>query len=131
MTPRSQLRLLSLVPLLYALFGLWLIAATFSARQYLSPVPGFAAGIGLGLVALVAIRCCWVAQSRTPLWLAVSGVAAIAVLLLMDRILPLVNAVMEPPTLVERMWYPMTLGGVAGLTLLLPALAQACLRRSA
>ena len=108
-----------------------MIAVTLSARQYFSLLPGCAAGIGLAFVAAVAIRQCWLAQSRTPLWLAISGIAAIAIALFLDRIIPLVNAITEPPTLIERIRYPSMLAVIAVLTLLLPAVARAALRRSA
>jgi len=108
-----------------------MIAASFSSRQSWSPVPGCGAGGVLAIVGAITIRQLWLARLRAPQWLAVSGIAAITVLLLLSRIFPIVDASSEPPSLLQRTWYPTTLGLVSVFTLLLPAVARASLRRSA
>jgi hypothetical protein len=130
-TPRTRLRGLSLIPALYALFGLGIIAATVPFRHFWSPVPGYAAGAAILLVAMVTTRELWLARSRAPLGLLMSGVVTLAVLLLLNRIFPFVEASSEPPSLIARAWYPTVLGFTAVFTLTSPWIAHASLRRAA
>ena len=106
---RDELHLASLLPLAFGFFGLHVITSTLKFRAYWSPVPGLLAGGVLLMTAALAIWQLWRGTARAPIALGIAGSCAFGALLALDRLFPLITATTEPPTVLERLWYPVTL----------------------
>jgi hypothetical protein len=106
---RDELHLASLLPLAFGLFGLHIVASTLQFRVYWSPLRGILVGSVLLVTSVLAVWQLWRGTARAPIALGMAGCCALGALLALDWLFPLINATTEPPSVLERLWYPLTL----------------------
>lgn len=118
MTTLSRFRILALIPGFFGLLGLAIAVATVPFRRYWSPVPGVSAGLLTAVVGAVACRELWRAGSWSVVAAVASGALTLALFLFFNYFFPLVQATTEPPSIVERFWYPAIVVTIVVLTCL-------------
>jgi hypothetical protein len=121
MNARVRLRLISLVPALFALGGAAFIRLYWQYRPYV-PVQGFAAGMVVLVAGLAAVAQLWRAVSSSPALTAVSGgcfLAAIYAWPWLSGAADMVNATgdVEPPSFLLVHAFQIALAVIALLTI--------------
>jgi len=116
MLRRNELYLASLLPIVVGAFGLYVVAGTLRFRAYWSPLPGVLVGVVLLVNAALAVWHVWRGTARAPVVIGVAGGCALGAMLGLDWLFPIVNATSEPPSVMERLWYPLALVLLTALT---------------
>jgi hypothetical protein len=74
MTARVRLRLVAIVPALFAVGGVEIVRLCLQARAFVSPTRGVIVGIGVIAVAAIAVVQLWRATRSSPILVLASGV---------------------------------------------------------
>ena len=130
MNPHTRLRILTLAPVINVLIGAEIGCLALLLRAYVPPAFGLVVSGSVVAGGAIAIRQLWRASPLAPIGLAVSGAITLCALLSLDRVIPLVNASSEPPSVFQRYWYPATFAFIVLLTGSTSLLARASLRRT-
>jgi hypothetical protein len=80
---------------------------TWQSREYWSPVPGIAVASLVLVTACVAIWTLWSGRPFAPTAIALNGVCTLGMAVALPWLFPIVIATTEPPTLFERVRYPL------------------------
>jgi hypothetical protein len=130
-TTRIHLRIIALIPLLFGIFGLALLATSIQLRHYWAPAPGILIASTVVISAALAIYLLWRAARSATAVVATAGVCCFGALYAVPRLFPLVNASDEPPSFFLFHGFSIALLAVGILTVAAAWLTHRALRRAA
>jgi hypothetical protein len=124
---RTPLRLLVLIPLLFATAGGGIIWIFVQVRAYFPPTRGILAGLGIIVVSAFAASQLWRRARSAPLLLIVSGACLMSAPYLVPT-LDMVNASDEPPSFLMVHGFEIAMATIAALSIGSALLARRWLR---
>jgi hypothetical protein len=131
MNSPARFRLAIVLPLIFfalAANAMWWI---WQAREFISPMPGFAGVGAVAVTGILAIHRIWFGRSSAAVFVALNGLCAFGLIAALPWLVPIVHATTEELTMLKRYQYPIGLAAIAvctivGVMLVRRALHQRC-----